>query len=151
MNELNENLAQAIKQLFKEKSSIYPYEQLGFSEMTLLTYVYEHMSHDTHISLIQMKDIAAALGISRPALTQTVNRLEAKQLLRRIPDDTKRATYLKLSKNGERIFLSERERFSQEVNLIINTLGKEKCEDFIQMLNTILNILEKFSNDNIDV
>ena len=151
MNELNENLAQAIKLLFKEKSSIYPYKQLGFSEMTLLTYVYEHMSHDTHISLIQMKDIAYALKISRPALTQTVNRLEAKQLLRRVSDDTKRATYLKLSKTGETIFLTERARFNKEINGIINTLGKEKCEDFIQTLNIILHFLEKFRNDGYDV
>ena len=58
-----------------------------------------------HSGAIKMKDLAAKIGVTTGTLTVAVDRLEDKKLLRRVPHQTDRRSYLvELTDAGQKVF-----------------------------------------------
>lgn len=76
--------------------------------------------------------LAKALGITRSAVSQMVNKLEKKDIVRRVPDEKDRKiAYIELSEKACLVY----ENFKLQVNAfltkIISRLGEERVENFI--------------------
>ncbi|NQU64579.1 MAG: MarR family transcriptional regulator [SAR324 cluster bacterium] len=58
-----------------------------------------------HVGGIKMKDLAKKIGVTTGTLTVGIDRLEKKKLLKRVPHDTDRRSYLiELTEAGKRVY-----------------------------------------------
>ncbi|MDF2685374.1 MAG: Transcriptional regulator, partial [Clostridia bacterium] len=97
---------------------------------------------------IQMNEISSFLSISKPALSQIINKLEDKGLVERIfLRSDRRATYVRFTQKGLAIFEKKKDFMTLAANYIVKEMGEADSEKFIELLNKFYNIIssEKFS------
>ncbi len=92
--------------------------------------------------------LAKVLGVTRSAVSQIVNKLEEKNVVRRVPDEKdKKIAYIELSESARGIY----ERIKDEVNRImgkiIDRMGEEKIENFILYANEFIGAFEDAVSD----
>ena len=84
-------------------------------------------------------DIARSLGITRSAVSQMVNKLESKGVVRRVPDSRdKKIAYIELSDKARSIYEESRARVNGLLERIVAKLGEEKVEHFITGTNEFI-------------
>lgn len=139
MEDLNIRLSKAVRKLTVICSSDKLFNSLSISEITLLSFLNSNLTDtESKSAALQMKDIANELGISRSALSQTVNKLEAKQILHRIAlSNGKRATYLKFTENGYTLFCNELAAYNSKISSIISAIGEAECSKFAETAEKI--------------
>ena len=87
-------------------------------------------------------EIARRLGITRSAVSPMVNKLEAKNVVRRVPDDVDRKiAYIELSGNSDEYY--ERLRRDTEIFLakLIEKIGERDMTEFIRLGNVFIDAL----------
>lgn len=143
MEDLSKRLAAAVRNLAEISTAGKVFNNLSSSEVALLSYINNNLSDvESKTVKFQMKTIAEGLGISRSALSQAVNRLEAKQILRRIGStDGKRATYLRFTESGYKLFCDELIEYNGKIKYIINEIGENECNRFIETAEKISRII----------
>ena len=83
--------------------------------------------------------LAKLLGITRSAVSQMVKKLEAKGVVRRVPDSRdKKIAYIELSENARSIYEESRARVNGLLERIVAKLGEEKVEHFITGTNEFI-------------
>ena len=83
--------------------------------------------------------LAKLLGITRSAVSQMVNKLESKGVVRRVPDSRdKKIAYIELSENARSIYEESRARVNGLLERIVAKLGAEKVEHFITGTNEFI-------------
>ena len=83
--------------------------------------------------------LAKLLGITRSAVSQMVNKLESKGVVRRVPDSRdKKIAYIELSENARSIYEESRARVNGLLERIVAKLGEEKVEHFITGTNEFI-------------
>ncbi len=83
--------------------------------------------------------LAKLLGITRSAVSQMVKKLEAKGVVRRVPDSRdKKIAYIELSENARSIYEESRARVNGLLERIVAKLGAEKVEHFITGTNEFI-------------
>ena len=83
--------------------------------------------------------LAEALGITRSAVSQMVNKLETKGVVRRVPDSRdKKIAYIELSDKARSIYEESRARVNGLLERIVAKLGAEKVEHFITGTNEFI-------------
>lgn len=83
--------------------------------------------------------LAKLLGITRSAVSQMVKKLEAKGVVRRVPDSRdKKIAYIELSDKARSIYEESRARVNGLLERIVAKLGEEKVEHFITGTNEFI-------------
>lgn len=77
--------------------------------------------------------LAKVLGITRSAVSQMVSKLEAKNVVKRVPDDKDRKiAYIELSDSARAQYENMKERVNAILSSVIGELGDEKVETFVK-------------------
>lgn len=114
------------------------------SELQLLKQVI--LASQTDQRLIS-SEIARRLKITRSAVSQMVNKLEEKDIVRRVPDhDDKKIAYIELSDNAYKYY--ERLRRDTEFFLqkLIEKIGEKEMEDFVRTANVFIDALNELKD-----
>ena len=83
--------------------------------------------------------LAKLLGITRSAVSQMVNKLESKGVVRRVPDSRdKKIAYIELSDKARSIYEESRARVNGLWERIVAKMGAEKVEHFIAGTNEFI-------------
>ena len=83
--------------------------------------------------------LAKLLGVTRSAVSQMVNKLESKGVVRRVPDSRdKKIAYIELSDKARSIYEESRARVNGLLERIVAKLGAEKVEHFITGTNEFI-------------
>lgn len=142
MTEDIENTGRFINAVFRLKKMLKPHTLLGninLGDMSVFWCMRRIIKEESNTSIIKSSKISDMLNISKPALTQIINRLEGKDLIERVYSKTdRRCTFLRFTKNGESIFEEEKNNMQKCLLDVENKMGKEK---FIQLAD----LLEEFT------
>ena len=85
-------------------------------------------------------ELADKVGVTRSAISQMVNRLSAKGLVKRVPDDVDRKiAYIVLDGKAKEMYLAQRKKMGEVVNKVINDFGVDKA-------NQMIKLVEEFSD-----
>ena len=77
--------------------------------------------------------LAKVLGITRSAVSQMVSKLEAKNIVQRVPDDKDRKiAYIELSDSARAQYEDMKGRVNAILSSVIGELGDEKVETFVK-------------------
>ena len=77
--------------------------------------------------------LAKVLGITRSAVSQMVSKLEAKNVVKRVPDDKDRKiAYIELSDTARAQYEDMKGRVNAILSSVIGELGDEKVETFVK-------------------
>lgn len=77
--------------------------------------------------------LAKVLGITRSAVSQMVSKLEAKNVVKRVPDDKDRKiAYIELSDTARAQYEDMKGRVNAILSSVIGVLGDEKVETFVK-------------------
>jgi len=92
-----------------------------------------------HSGAIKMKDLAEKIGITTGTLSVAVDRLEKKHLLRRIPHETDRRSFLiELTPEGKACFREHHEFHLKMTRKIISGLTPVEQKTFADVIEKIL-------------
>ncbi len=98
----------------------------------------------TGVAKLPLSSIVRKLCISRPAVTQCVDRLVSRELLVRSADpNDRRAQYVELTEKGKEYFESARENATEVINRIITRMGKEDAAQLACLLGKLSEAIEK--------
>ena len=87
--------------------------------------------------------LAEALGITRSAVSQMVNKLEAKNVVKRVPDERDRKiAYIELSDAARVQYEEMKERINALFGRVIDVLGNEKVETFVKSANDFIDAFD---------
>ena len=105
------------------------------SEMRMLE---EIVAADKKGERLISTELADKVGVTRSAISQMVNRLSAKGLVKRVPDDVdKKIAYI--DGKGKEMYLAQRKKMGEVVNKVINDFGVDKA-------NQMIKLVEEFSD-----
>lgn len=78
-------------------------------------------------------DLAKALGVTRSAISQIVNKLEKEHLVERVPDEKDRKiAYIELSESALGVYDGLKRKISRVMSEVIRKMGEEKVRSFIE-------------------
>ena len=107
------------------------------SEMRMLE---EIVAADKKGERLISTELADKVGVTRSAISQMVNRLSAKGLVKRVPDDVdKKIAYIELDGKAKEMYLAQRKKMGEVVNKVINDFGIDKA-------NQMIKLVEEFSD-----
>ena len=107
------------------------------SEMRMLE---EIVAADKKGERLISTELADKVGVTRSAISQMVNRLSAKGLVKRVPDDVdKKIAYIELDGKAKEMYLAQRKKMGEVVNKVINDFGVDKA-------NQMIKLMEEFSD-----
>ena len=107
------------------------------SEMRMLE---EIVAADKKGERLISTELADKVGVNRSAISQMVNRLSAKGLVKRVPDDVdKKIAYIELDGKAKEMYLAQRKKMGEVVNKVINDFGVDKA-------NQMIKLVEEFSD-----
>ena len=107
------------------------------SEMRMLE---EIVAADKKGERLISTELADKVGVARSAISQMVNRLSAKGLVKRVPDDVdKKIAYIELDGKAKEMYLAQRKKMGEVVNKVINDFGVDKA-------NQMIKLVEEFSD-----
>ena len=107
------------------------------SEMRMLE---EIVAADKKGERLISTELADKVGVTRSAISQMVNRLSAKGLVKRVPDDVdKKIAYIELDGKAKEMYLAQRKKMGEVVNKVINDFGLDKA-------NQMIKLVEEFSD-----
>ena len=107
------------------------------SEMRMLE---EIVAADKKGERLISTELADKVGVTRSAISQMVNRLSAKGLVKRVPDDVdKKIAYIELDGKAKEMYLAQRKKMGEVVNKVIIDFGVDKA-------NQMIKLVEEFSD-----
>ena len=107
------------------------------SEMRMLE---EIVAADKKGERLISTELADKVGVTHSAISQMVNRLSAKGLVKRVPDDVdKKIAYIELDGKAKEMYLAQRKKMGEVVNKVINDFGVDKA-------NQMIKLVEEFSD-----
>lgn len=87
--------------------------------------------------------LAKVLGITRSAVSQMVNKLEAKNVVRRVPDEKDRKiAYIELSDAARAKYEEVKARIGDFFSHVIGKLGEERVKKFVGEANEFIDAFD---------
>ncbi|MBQ8884963.1 MAG: MarR family transcriptional regulator [Clostridia bacterium] len=113
--------------------------QFNNSEMRLLGEVIMANYEGKRIISTQL---AKRLGITRSAVSQMVNKLEARGVVRRVADEIDRKiAYIELSEKAEEAYRKEKEHYCEFIGEVVERFGEEKLDELFRLYNEFFAVL----------
>ena len=115
-------------------------EDLSGSEFMLmasfLTYEKENGRH------ITVNELASIVGVTLPAVSRSLKRLEERKLIKReTNEECRRNTFVKILPKGQELFEKNKERFEYMLDRVLNVLPLEEIEMMISIHKKIAEII----------
>ena len=80
--------------------------------------------------------IAKKIGLTRSAVSQMVNRLEERGIVKRVPDEVDRKiAYIELSEYAKEKYENERKTYARFVSTLIQEFGKDKLDKLLELFD----------------
>lgn len=80
--------------------------------------------------------LADKVGVTRSAISQMVNRLSEKGLVRRVPDDVDRKiAYIELTGNAKELYNAQRKRMGEVVAKVVADFGADKANQMLKLVD----------------
>lgn len=93
-------------------------------------------------------ELAKRLGVTRSAVSQMVNRLEAEGVVQRLPDDTDRKiAYIDITKTTEELYEKDLKICSNFIGKVIKEYGKDKFDEMCSLLDSFIECVHKVKNE----
>lgn len=98
---------------------------------------------------IKASELGSMLNVASPTITQSVNLLTAKGLLRRITDPRdRRAVRITLTDEGERLTGLAHEAMHERMNALVAFLGTERADQLVGLLQDIFTFYRSLDGDD---
>lgn len=89
-------------------------------------------------------ELAKVLGVTRSAVSQMVNKLEAKNIVKRVADDTDRKiAYIELSDSAKELYENMKGQINELMSGIIARLGERKVDAFVAGANEFIDAFDE--------
>lgn len=138
----NEEYLAKIYELLKkpEKMELNEYQPMfNNSEMRLLG---EIIKEHTNGGKIISTEISRRLGITRSAVSQMVNKLEERGIIKRSPSPTdKKIAYVELSESAEKKYWEEHEKCCVFMGKVIERFGLERLDQLLALNDEFLSVV----------
>lgn len=93
-----------------------------------------------HEGAIKMRKLAGKLGVTTGTLTVSIDRLEEKELLRRVPHKSDRRSYLiELTDKGQEVFKRHHNHHLNLTREIMTDISEQEQADFYNALLKMMN------------
>lgn len=116
-------------------------KNLNFNEMIVFGVLLKYQIEDN--KAIQVKELSEKIKISRPALNVILNRLEDKELIKRLRSGKdRRAVFVEMSDKALRLYQDENNKLIGCLNRIVEKMGEEDTRKTIKMLDKLYNIMK---------
>ena len=88
--------------------------------------------------------LAEALGVTRSAVSQMVNKLETKGVVRRVPDERDRKiAYIELSDKACAMYESFKEQVHSCLSKIVARMGEERVKNFMEEAQEFISVYDE--------
>lgn len=85
--------------------------------------------------LVKTSDISAHLQISKPALSQVINKLEDKGLVERVTQKSdRRSAYVRFTRKGIGMFKRQNAQMHEAISMVVEKMGYEDTLRFIALM-----------------
>lgn len=107
-------------------------------------FVLERISENS----VSMTEIQSSLFMTKPAVSQILNSLERRGLIRReIDPSDRRRIMVTLTGSGKRFIAAKRNEMDCMLDRILDRLGEENTREFIRLLNILADISEEIKRE----
>ena len=88
--------------------------------------------------------IASLLGVTRSAISQMVNRLEERGIVKRVADDVDRKiAYIELTEEALSLYKTDIEKCMEFVGELVEKFGEERFEEMCALLSEFISLIEE--------
>ncbi|WP_353893688.1 MarR family transcriptional regulator [Proteinivorax hydrogeniformans] len=130
-NDVAYKLMQAFMQLNRQRLHATPIAEMRHSELVVL----RNISRLDNGQGVMVSELSALLKVSAPSITQTVNSLVKKELVRRCADSAdRRAVRLFLTDSGVEKLEAAFLEFKSQFQGLVNHMGKSRSQELIALL-----------------
>lgn len=99
---------------------------------------------------VNSKDLSEFLEVSTARVASILNSLEHKKLIVRENDaDDKRKTLVNITDDGEKLTQEMKVEISKRIKHVVEEIGVEKFEEYLDLTMQISDILKKYEEDEI--
>lgn len=100
--------------------------------------------------LVKMSDISAHLQISKPALSQVINKLDDKGLVERVTQKSdRRSAYIRFTRKGMGMFERQNAQMHEVVSLVVEKMGYEDTLRFIALMKKFHEVVAEIDMEEI--
>ncbi len=83
--------------------------------------------------------LAKALGVTRSAVSQMVNKLEAKGIVKRVPSEyDRKIAYIELTDDAQNHYDEQKSGLSGKLGRIIDMMGQDEMDEFVRLMRKFL-------------
>lgn len=132
---LSEGIAALCRAYINRKSNL----PIRLSEMGALIFI----TLNAREFGVRAVEISEYFGIQKSSVSSIINSLEKNEYIKRtILENDKRSSPLFPTQKGEQLVNSTFEEYHRASNILIEKLGNEKCEEFLNTLNMVIKIMQ---------
>ncbi len=92
--------------------------------------------------------LAKRLGVTRSAISQIVNKLEARGVVKRVPDDVDRKiAYIELTEESSKVYKEDMKIYLNFIGRIVEEFGVERFDEMCSLLNGFYDLVEREKNE----
>ncbi|WP_099224685.1 MarR family winged helix-turn-helix transcriptional regulator [Listeria costaricensis] len=146
MHEHPEDLGHSVIKAFMnfKRAEVLSFHFEGYTraEIRFLFMLHHGLRENPNELGVKVANLGPMLHVSKPSVTQQINALEKKGLIKRIqnPED-KRAAYLQFTEKGEKLIASAIEQFHKSFLDMRDYIGEEDMETLIKLLDKLTDYL----------
>lgn len=139
IDEKNEKYLVQLFALFKKRENVIIADQKTHFNNTELGMIFEILTAKYENRKVISTQLAKMLGVTRSAISQSVNKLEARGIIKRIPaKDDKKIAYIEVADGLAELYREDLEKILRFVGVIVDEFGEEK-------FNTLCNLFDEFN------
>lgn len=91
--------------------------------------------------------LAKRLGVTRSAVSQMVNKLEARGIVNRVPDEIDRKiAYIELSDHAKEYYEEEKKVYCDFVGKVVDKFGEDNLNELFRLYGEFISIVNEFKN-----
>lgn len=126
------------------------FHELSYSEVAVFRAMHFLSGEPLPKELIKTSDISAHLKISKPALSQVINKLEDKGLVERVVQKSdRRSAYIRFTHKGLGMFERQNVQMCGAITLVVEKMGYEDTLAFISLMKKFQRVVSEISPEEI--
>ena len=140
----NEEYLAKLFSLLRQRENIVISDKKGHFNNTELRLISEVLSAKYENRRLISTQIAKRLGVTRSAVSQIVNRLEERNVVKRVPDDVDRKiAYVEISEGVLDIYGEDMQNVLTFVENLVNEFGEEKFNCMCELFESFIELAQE--------
>ena len=138
-----EYLAQVFA-LLKKREALVINNQKTYFNQTELRMIGEILSASSQSRRLISTQLAKLIGVTRSAVSQIVNRLEMRGIVKRVPDEVdKKIAYIELTDTAMEKYGKDLQSTSDFVAIVVTEFGEDKFNKMCKLFGDFIDLIEK--------